>query len=152
MQLKRNNTALALEELFENSMVVQEFEQNRIVIDYSVIVNDLLIEVEQVESKEEILQEQAKLGWRGKLKFLKHKELQAGKFLSAAFYYLVPAKLELTEKDVPKAYGIISYRIKRDGTVQLEFVKLADYIHKEYLTRNFYKALSMQLLKAANAL
>lgn len=130
-----------LEQLFEGSFVVQDLEYKKMNLDYAVIVKDRLIEVCHVSGKQGAIAELATVGRAGRISFDKHKSIQAGTFITNAFYFLCPSRTLLAE-EIPKPYGLITY----NQVGKIDFKKLADFIKEdEYLTRDFYKTLSQKL-------
>jgi hypothetical protein len=128
-----------LEKKFVESFVVANFEYKRIVLDYSVIVKDRLIEVAHVTSK----QEYATIARAGKISLDKHKAIRAGTFISNAFYFLSPVRV-LGLDEIPPKYGLITYNAAGDINIRKE----ADWIKPDmYLTKSFYCTLAKNLTK-----
>ena len=130
----------ALQELFTDSFVIERLEYRRLILDFAIIVKDRLIEVAHVTTQAEFLLEFDKLGRIKKNSFKKHVVFMKGEFISNAFYFMAPSRL-LPVDTIPEKYGLITY--KDDLTITIK--KEAEYVERDYLTRDNYKTLAKKL-------
>lgn len=132
-----------LETTFEGSFVVTNFEYKKIIMDYSIIITDRMIEVRHCKNKQEYAAELATIARMGKISVDKHKAIRGGTFGSHGFYFLCPVRV-LVADEIPPKYGLITYNTAGDITIRKE----ADWIcPTEYLTKSFYCTLAKNLTK-----
>lgn len=129
----------ALQKLFKNAIVIMDHKYSGVNIDYLVITTDRCIEVKEVFTRQEFINEMAVVVHAGKIHYDKHHAIQNGKFISNGFYFLADSKL-ITANEIPAAYGLITY------SPTIKFKKEALWIDPEkYIDRALYKRLFLDM-------
>lgn len=139
--------AFELQMTKSNDLVIQQFTYHKSVMDFALIKNNIVTEVEIKASIGDYWNDFQKLISNGRYLLNKHNMIKNGKYIANHFYFLCPNGV-IKESEIPSHCGfIIADRINEEATdFKFTVVKSAPITHSGYAGESFYKTLSKNLL------